>query len=74
MRASSSLKEAQLKLWNPMLVWNEFEFIECLEVLPEKDEEYETSHVFRVQKNGLTLLLTIYQFSGDVYLPDSGWS
>jgi hypothetical protein len=51
-----------------MLVWNEYEFIECLEVIPERDEEYETNHVFRVAKDGLKLILTIYQYSGDVYL------
>jgi hypothetical protein len=50
-----------------MLVWNEFEFIECLEVIPEKDEEYETNHVFRIAKDGLSLVLALYQYSGDVY-------
>jgi hypothetical protein len=50
-----------------MLIWNQYEFIECLEVLPAVDEEYETNHVFRVEKDGLILILTIYQYSGDVY-------
>ncbi|HWS87320.1 MAG TPA: hypothetical protein VN282_10165 [Pyrinomonadaceae bacterium] len=50
-----------------MLVWNQYEFIECLGVLPEV-EEYETSHVFRVEKDGLSLLLTVFQYDGDVHL------
>ena len=50
-----------------MLVWDPYKFIECLAVLPEVDEEYETNHVFRVAKDGLQLVLTIYQYSGDVY-------
>ncbi len=50
-----------------MLVWNEYEFVECLGVLPEV-EEYETSHFFRVEKDGLRLLLSVFQYDGDVYL------
>jgi len=50
-----------------MLEWDQYKFIECLGVLPELDEEYETNHVFRVEKDGLRFILTIYQYSGDVY-------
>jgi hypothetical protein len=50
-----------------MLVWNVYEFIECLEVIPEV-EEYETSHSFRIKKHNLRLELTIFQYAGDVYL------
>lgn len=49
-----------------MLVWNQCDFIQCLAVLPEV-EEYETCHTFRVEKDGLKLVLTIYQYDGDVY-------
>ena len=50
-----------------MLEWDQYKFIECLAVLPEVDEESETNHVFRVAKDGLRFILTIYQYSGDVY-------
>ena len=50
-----------------MLVWNQYEFIECLGVLPEVGE-YEVSHSFRVEKDGLRLDLTVFQYDGDVYL------
>ena len=50
-----------------MLVWNQYEFIECLGVLPEVDK-YESSHVFRVEKDGLSLLLTVFDYAGDVYV------
>ena len=49
-----------------MLIWNEIDLIECLEVLPEKDEDYETWHRFIVQKDGLTLVLTIEQYDGEI--------
>jgi hypothetical protein len=51
-----------------MLVWNPYQFIECLGVLPVV-EEGETSHLFRVEKDGLRLELTVFQYAGDVY-PD----
>lgn len=50
-----------------MLTWNQYEFVECLGVLPEVGE-YETCHTFRVWKDGLRLELTVFQFAGDVYL------
>jgi hypothetical protein len=43
------------------LKWNEYEFIECLGVLPEVDE-YETGHHFRVEKDGLLLTLSIWRY------------
>jgi len=49
-----------------MLVWNEIDLIECLEVLPEKDEDYGTWHRFTVQEHGLTLVLAIEQYDGDI--------
>jgi hypothetical protein len=51
-----------------MLVWNQYEFIECLGVLPEINEEYESNHSFKIEKDGLKLELTLYQYSGDIYL------
>ena len=51
-----------------MLVWNHYEFIECLGVLPIAVEEYETRHSFNVEKDGVRLELTVFQYAGDVYL------
>jgi hypothetical protein len=50
-----------------MLVWNEYEFIECLGVVPEV-EEYETAHHFKVLRDGLRLELSVFQYDGDVFL------
>ena len=50
-----------------MLIWDELEFVECLEVVPTV-EEYEVSHHFCVQEDGLTLKLTVFQYDGDVYI------
>lgn len=43
------------------LKWNEPDFIECLGVLPEVDD-YETGHHFKVEKDGLILNLSIWQY------------
>jgi hypothetical protein len=45
----------------PELKWNEYDFIECFGVLPEK-EEFFTSHYFRVVKDELLLEMTIWQY------------
>lgn len=45
----------------PELKWNEYEVIECLGVLPEK-EEFFTSHYFRLIENNLILEMTIWQY------------
>jgi hypothetical protein len=50
-----------------MLVWNEYDFIECLGVLPEV-KEYKTSHFYKVEKDGLRLELTVFQYDGDIYI------
>ncbi len=49
-----------------MLTWDETEAIACLEVLPEKDEEYQTWYCFTVTQASLTLTLTIEPYTGDV--------
>ena len=49
----------------PPLVWDEADFIACLEVLPDI-EEYGVSHIFRTEKDGLRLELTVFQFAGDI--------
>lgn len=53
--------------WFPMLVWNEYDFVECLGVLP-KVEDYVTSHHYAVAKDGLRLELTVFQHDGDIYI------
>lgn len=50
-----------------MLVWNEYEFIECLGVVPEIEEDA-TAHHFKISKDGLRLELSVFQYDGDVYL------
>jgi hypothetical protein len=51
----------------PQLIWDESDFISCLEVLPEV-EEYGISHHFTVKKDGLRLELTVYQLDSDIYI------
>jgi hypothetical protein len=50
-----------------MLVWNQYDFIECLGVLPEVEED-EVSHSFQVVKDGLRLDLTVFQYHSDIYI------
>ena len=50
-----------------MLVWNEYDFVECLGVLP-KLGEYETSHFYKVEKDELRLELTVEQYDGDIFI------
>jgi hypothetical protein len=50
-----------------MLVWNEYEFVECLGVLP-KVGDWETSHFYKVEKDGLRLELTVEQDDGDIHI------
>lgn len=49
-----------------MFTWDVTDFISCLEVVPEV-EEYEVFHSFVVEKHGMRLLLTVYQYDGDVH-------
>lgn len=49
-----------------MLIWHETDWIEYLEVLPEKDEEYQTWHRFTIHNHGLMLVLTVEQYDGDI--------
>ena len=44
----------------PEFIWNEYEVIECLGVLPET-EEFFTSHYYRLVKDELLLQMTIWQ-------------
>ncbi len=50
-----------------MLKWNKYEFIECLGVLPQTEED-ETVHIFRVAKEGLRLEIAVFQYEADVRL------
>ena len=51
----------------PQLKWDETEFIECLEVVPEV-AEHQTQHIFTVSRHGLTLTITIWQLESMVTL------
>ncbi len=49
----------------PQLIWDETEFLDCLEVEPTIDE-YETGHHYTVAKDGLRLELSVFQLSSDI--------
>ncbi len=50
-----------------MLRWDETDFIECLEVLPEHCEDEAGLYVvFNVIKAGIALELTVYPFEEDI--------
>jgi hypothetical protein len=49
----------------PELVWNETDFLVCLEVEPTIDE-FECGYHYCVKKDGLRLELSVYQFSSDI--------
>lgn len=44
----------------PELKWNEYDFVECLGVLPEIDD-YNTGHHFKVERNDLILEMSVWQ-------------
>lgn len=48
-----------------MMAWNRYDFIECLGVLPEIGED-ETYFSFSVEKDGLTLELSVFPNAADV--------
>jgi hypothetical protein len=50
-----------------VLNWNEFEFIECLGVLPEVGDDG-VHHSFCVDKDGMSLIVTVFQYDADVYI------
>ncbi len=50
-----------------MLNWDEIDVMTVLEVMPET-ETHGISHRFVVQKDGLKLEITIFQYDGDVRL------
>lgn len=51
----------------PNFVWNETDFIECLSVFPTV-EERGIAHHFVVYRNGLRLLLSVYQYDAEVWI------
>lgn len=48
-----------------MLVWDETDFIACLETIPVV-ADYGVSHTFTVRDGGLQLVITLCQYDGDV--------
>ncbi len=49
----------------PELKWREYDFVECLGILPERDEFFE-SHFFRMEKDDLVLEVTVWQYESVV--------
>lgn len=49
----------------PPLVWCPDDVMACLEVIPEVGE-YETHHSYTVRRDDLRLLLTVFQYDGDI--------
>ena len=49
----------------PDLKWIETDFMECLKVIPEV-EDYEVERVYKVEKNGLILAVTVWQYESVV--------
>lgn len=51
-----------------MLEWDQTDFIECLEVTPEevKSEYHGPFSIFRVERKGINLELTVFPYEGDV--------
>lgn len=49
----------------PDLDWDEQEFLECIAVLPEV-EEYETEHIYRSTKAGISLTVTLWKYESTV--------
>ena len=50
-----------------MLVWNPTDFLQCLEVEPVVDDN-EISHLYILERDGIRLTLTVFQYDGDVYI------
>lgn len=51
----------------PQLQWDEYAFLECLEVEPEK-EDHDVSHTYQVIRDGIRLLVTVWQFESVVQI------
>ena len=50
-----------------MLRWDPTDFLSCLGVLPV-EEEHGISHSYTVIKHGVRMVITVFQYDGDVYL------
>ena len=61
------IKEADHRTPMPQLKWNETEFVECLEVVPEV-ADHQMRHLFTITKHGLTLGITVWQLESMVLL------
>jgi hypothetical protein len=51
----------------PQLRWDQREVLECVGVVPETDE-YDTYHSYTIEREGLKLLLTLWQFESVLQL------
>ena len=48
-------------------VWDETDFIECLGVIPEVEDDG-SAHHFVVRRDGLRLMLSVYQYQAEVWI------
>lgn len=49
-----------------MLRWDEYEFIEFFGVLPQHEEDYGISDTFCVERDGLRLLVSVFQYEKEI--------
>ncbi len=52
----------------PKLKWNEYDFVECLGVLPEIDETWYRWHKFKVEKDNLVLKVEVCEYKNIVFV------
>jgi hypothetical protein len=51
----------------PTFAWNETDFIECLSIIPEVEEDG-IAHHFVLYRKGLRLVLSIYTYDSEVWI------
>ncbi len=49
-----------------MIEWDPVDLLECLEVVPTADKDG-VEHTYEVTKDGLKLIISVFQYDGEVY-------
>ena len=52
----------------PELQWDELDFLECLEVEPQIEDEYKTRYVYKVARAGLILTVVVRSLESYLWL------
>ncbi len=52
----------------PELQWDELDFLECLEAIPEVEEPWKTRYVYKVYKDELILTVVVRPLEGVIFL------